>query len=562
MAGIRKRLNQDEKAQQRLLEAREKQANKILADPEKSIGTKEDARRALKNIARDRAKLEEQIAARVGAQREKADASEAENLLSQMEAEFPAIKSTRNWAAIINGDSNTQKESTPTLTVEELETQLARVRNRLEGLVETAATRPARIYLMDQSNSLHALLVTAKEAERERQRLAKQEQADRDTAAGQAAVREWCEKFDTRLASGFLPLPEREAIRANCLKVAAEYRAKQREAGNKIENGVHVAVILAAKAEFFEQAANRLTIYDCDLENPAPINESDEELFESRLAISPAYFNFRTRDEQAKLAWRAKRYFQSTNNWVGLSQVPHVPDPIVVAKKPPVPLELIEYRNTEQLFNALKPLDDGQSLEVIYRCPTATLDNPNSPPEFYWPNGELVDMHRDVIWDKKIQKFRRPPEPAGLAPKWGGARRTEWVQDPMGGGDPMRAGEWVKQAVNDTAEEVEQDSTGSFVSRPTGQLKQGPIVEIQEGPHRPDKNDPRRFFRSGHFWTKEDIEQANLVSFNLKMLPSGQPAVVDQSLWNSPDTAEMTPEESANCWRRRTAELREAQKPN
>jgi hypothetical protein len=542
------------------LDAREKLANKVLADPESSANKRTNAERDLRGIDRQRKELAERIEDR--ARGRKPEDSNVHLLAAQ--AKFPPIVfgASIDWGKKLFGESagSVGKEPEAThLSIPELEEHLSKVNAHLSGLGIEEHFKSARQYLREQSEVLRDEIRNLKADAAAELRLAEAEQANREFLAAEEVVRPLRENFEARLSKGFLPLKIREQSRLRFVELAADARHQWRIAiGVESKTPVPLtqirpSAIFKAKTEFLEEAARRLELFEWDLNSEPELHTLDPFYWNTGLILSAPYFAFRSPNEKVLIAYVARKYYRSKNDISNLGRIPDLPNPIVVPAKPTMPLEVIRELEMKRCLEALEPVHFDLINEQIYTVETNSLQHPHSKPLLLWPDGREVQVNKEVLWDRKAGGYRRMPEPMALEPKWSvGPQRYEWEQD--------ERGDWKKVPVsNDAQESWTQNEKGEFVrdtSLPSGEWKLQPLLRVVKGDHKPALDDARQYFRSGHWFNLSDIERADQVSLNMNSRPTtGARVVPDQIARKRDDSTSMSDEEKSWTWRIREAEI-------
>jgi hypothetical protein len=516
-----------------------------------------EARREIAAAEAERNEIQEKSKPRKEAQNK----TQADTLLKNVQDEFPQFgqSSSLDWGRKINDQPQIDMpQESHSFTVEDITQELSKIRARLQSLGSEEKFVAARKYLMTRIDALNVMLREMRDEEAEGKRQEKAEQDNRDFLASEASLAPLRENLNARLSAGVLSLGVREKVRQAFLDLAIKSREKAKQAGNTLQGGIHLRTVFEARADWYDKSAKRLEVFSWDLNQEPPLITLDKDFWDNGLAISPSNLNFRGLEEKALVVYVARKYYRATNNPVMLNRLPDWPEPTRIPAKPYISLADLQRIEQQKCLEALEPIH-FDSFEMIYRCETSTLESPHSKPLLLWGDGQIVDTDKEVLWDKRANGWRRMPEPMALEPEWGSGTRYEYEQNEYG--------DWEKKLISNAPKtSFTQDATGHFVpdsSMPNGQWKRMPLLLEKIGDHKP--NDDRTEFRYGHWFTKADCEQADQsqVGLQMQILKAEKRTIADQIGSAIDDTTPMSVEESVNCWRKRTVELREqSQKRN
>jgi len=483
---------------------------------------------------------------------------QADKLLADIQAEFPALPlegSSTNWRRVIGGNDDSGdpqlSEPPPAVSIAELEDRKTRVLARLNALPNEEKFKAARAYLTEQGILLRDRISELRADEAEAIRQETEAQENRDFVAAEADIAPLREKLNARLSAGFLPLDVRENTRQAFLDLAIKNRERAKEAGSALQDGCHVRAIFEARAEFYEDAAERLAPFDStkwNLNREPSLSSLDKTFWDSGEAVSQSNLAFRTKQEKALIVYVQRRWYENAGNFVALAGLPNFPPPIVVPDKPTTPLERIQEIEQEQCLAALQPLHYDSINETIYSVETADFEHPHNKPLLLWPDGREVKVGIEVLYDRKARGYRRMPEPTALQANWStGGQRYEAEQNEYG--------DWVKVPVsNGPQESWSQDAAGNWRkdSSLNGDWQLQPLLRVIPGDHKPPAGDPRQCFSNGSWWEKSDIERANQTTFNIRLaatMPESR-TVADQIAVVRDETIPLSDEEKQNCWRK------------
>jgi hypothetical protein len=349
------------------------------------------------------------------------------------------------------------------LTLAQLQTRLAEMQSALRSVKSTGGKRRLEDRIRETALAISEITTAQSRAVAE-------EQHQKDDAACKAAEAEIWGPVRAQLVKGQLELKSREAARQRYLQ-AAEHAEEQmkKTKGQFTESGAELSKVWKAKCDAFKGVAQRLEIFDYDLEHEAL--DLPKEYFGTGFSVSAENFTFRTLTEKALLV-HATRRFLSLNNRTDIVLPEGIPNPILIPRKPPVPLAHIMKADSAQMLAAVQA--NEQPLDRIYKVETSTLENPTSPPLLLWPYGGKV-RDTEVFWDFRLKVYRRFPEQAEQGDT------VAYEQD--------LSGNWQPQKVFSTLAEPQ------------------PLTLI-EGDRKPPVESGRTEFRLGHWWTKEDVEEA------------------------------------------------------
>jgi len=549
------------------LDAAEKAALTTLADASANPRQHDVATRNLKKVKAQRKELAEQIAARNADKKSQIITTQSDAFLAQIKTEFAPLSvegaTATDWNRVI-GKGDRESDSEPAIpptpetpvSISEIEDRMARAKARLDSLGYEDHFKPARKYLSELCTSLREKAQQLRFKEQADQQEKRADREKREFLAGEAFVRPLREKFESRLAQGFLPLKLREEARLNFERLAADARHRMRvEIGNEsqaIDNyEIRESAIWGARLEFFEMAAQRLAVFEWNLNNEPALRTLNAEFWGSGQAISASNLNFRTKTEKSLIVYVARKFFAWKKDAVGLAQLPNFPAPICIPESP-VGLAELERMEQQRCLEALNPIQFDQINETIYSVPVATLENLHAPNLLLWPDGREVLVDFEVVYDHRAGGYRRKPEPRKIVePNWSmGGQHFEWEQD--------ESGEWQKVAVsNSPRDSWSQNAAGEWVkdsSLPNGDWQLQPLLKMVNGDRKP--KDDRTEFRYGHWFTSQECEQAEKMPLHVNLLPSSeQRTVADQIGVRRDAETPVSPEEAANAWRRHEKEI-------
>jgi hypothetical protein len=337
-------------------------------------------------------------------------------------------------------------------------------------------------------------------------------------------------------------LKSRQQAKEIFLEKAGQWKqiAKARPEDALDETGAHQKAVALAYAEVFARLAERVDIFEFDVEWQPTDEQMTKDRWFYELPVEGNWTfrsaNDKASEEQARLRVALLRWYQHCG--YSTDPIPVVPFPTKIPRNlgsRPVPLEFGAVREAERrakqeerrfaqieklriedpaafkklTAEALKPVEI-EDAPIVYYVQRRTLDNPHLSDVLYWSSGAEAVVGKDLHWDFNKKQYYVED----IAVEWSGPSQKAQRSD---------ADLEIENQIS-AAKDLEPWNA-HIVQKPRPIVPKNPVeksatpfyrqpVKVIQGDHMPDLADPRHpknggEFRHGAFYTKEQCVETD-----------------------------------------------------